>query len=47
MLKDLWHPAWVVFLIIPVFYIFASIVNNIFGIKDDEEDDDEDEDDED
>lgn len=47
MLKDLWHPGWVVFLIIPVFYIFATIVNNIFGIKDDDEDNDEDEDDED
>ena len=45
MLKDLWHPGWVVFLIIPVFYIFATIVNNVFGIKDDEEDDDDDEDD--
>ena len=48
MLKGLWHPAWVVFLLIPAYYIFAGIVNNVFGIKDDdEEDEDEDEEDED
>ncbi len=36
-LKDLWHPAWIVFLVIPAFYILANIINKNFGIEDDEE----------
>ena len=45
----LWHPLWVVFLAIPIYYTFVSIINKALGKenhhKDVDDDDDEDDDD--
>ena len=31
---NLWHPMWVVFLAIPVFYVFVNLFEHLFGKKD-------------
>ncbi len=40
---NLWHPMWVVFLAIPLYYTSVSAINKMIG-KEDEKDDDKDED---
>jgi len=48
---NLWHPMWVVFLAIPIYYILVNRIEAIINYKNgngkviDEDDDDEDEDD--
>ncbi len=34
-----WHPFWVLFLTIPIYYIFCSLFKSRRGIEDDEKDD--------
>ena len=47
MMYGLWHPYWIMFLIIPVFYIIFENIEKLSGKADDDGDDDEDDDDED
>jgi len=44
MMYNLWHPYWIMFIAIPVFYIIFGNIEKIMG-KDDDDDDDDDEDD--
>ena len=44
MFLHLWHPMWVLFITIPVFYTFASIFKKNKDDDDDEDDEDDDED---
>ena len=39
----LWHPMWVVFLIIPAYHSLFGTINKVRGISEDDDDDDEDE----
>ena len=45
--NNLWHPMWVVFLAIPVYYAIVGTINKIIGKEkwhdDDEEDEEDDE----
>ena len=43
MMMNLWHPLWVLFITIPVFYSFAGIFKKD-GDEEDDDDDDEDDD---
>ncbi len=38
MSANLWHPMWVVFLSIPVYYVFVSVINKIIGKEDNDKD---------
>ena len=41
---NLWHPMWVVFLLIPVYHSIFGTINKIRGKEEDDDDDDDDED---
>ena len=43
----LWHPLWVVFLAIPIYYATVSTINKILGKENHDDDDEEDEEDDD
>ena len=43
--NDLWHPLWVMFLSIPVYYIIGDAINKALHIKDEDDDDDDDDED--
>ena len=41
----LWHPMWVVFLAIPVYYSIVGTIDKALGRRDEDDDDDDDDDD--